>query len=105
MGPRDLIKSVCYQSISGVKVPESLKSNFRGVINAERWLGSTHPTAVALAGALVHAEDADILTLSVQANLQQREATQVRRHRTGSMTHPFTEGRSLKLWFLLSLKK
>lgn len=36
-------------------------------------VGSTHPAAVALAGALVHAEDADILTLSVEANLQQRE--------------------------------
>lgn len=49
--------------------------------------GSTHPAAVALAGALVHAEDADILTLSVQANLQQRKATQVRRDTSGSMIH------------------
>lgn len=74
MGPGDLIKSARYQSISGVKVPESLKCNFRGVINGERRVGSTHPAAVALAGALVHAEDADILTLSVQANLQQRNS-------------------------------
>lgn len=77
-GPQDLIKSVTYQSVSGRKAPESLKCNFRGVIKAERRVGSTHPAAVALAGALVHAEDADVLTLSVQAHLQQREATQVK---------------------------
>lgn len=54
-------------------------------------VGSTHPAAVTLAGALVHAEDADILTLSVQANLQQRKDTQVRRDRTGAMIHPVTD--------------
>lgn len=91
MGPTDLIKSSRYQSISGVKLPESLKCNFKGVINAERRVGSTHPAAVALARALVHAEDADILTLSVQANLQERKATQVKRDGTSSTVHPFCD--------------
>lgn len=52
----------------------------------------------------MHAEDADVLTLSVQADLQQREATQVKRNKTGSILYPFADLPDLKgaaLFFLL----
>lgn len=70
-----LLERCCSAIVSNYDCDSFVSQKATERVNTEHRVLCTHPTSVALPGAVVHAEDADVLALPVQTHLREGEAS------------------------------